>query len=356
MDLQNTPEQMLSLIDQPAFAVLDGHLTHVNHAAAGLLLEVGAEVSSLIRVGLADYESFTEGRLLLTLGIGKLNVSASVHPLGEYHLFVLDTPESDAAFRAYALAAQELRGSVSGLSAAVDHLIRMLPPELSSSHQTAGFYRSLNQIVRTIGNMSDAGRFALGYSRMAHNDLAALFYEILSAAAVKCSEAEIHLEFEVPREPVYTLSDPDMLERALWNLLSNAMKFTPKGGTIRARLIQKKNRLYFTMLDNGTGVDDRIGGNLFRMYRRSPSIEDGRFGLGLGMVLVQGTAAAHGGTVLLEKPADGGCRITMTIEVRTRANAEFRSPAIRFDYAGEMDHALLELSDVLPLSSYQPEK
>jgi len=74
----------------------------------------------------------------------------------------------------------------------------------------------------------------------------------------------------------------------------------------------------------------------------------------LGLSLVCSTAVAHGGTVLLDRPAGGGVRFTMSISLKREKGSEaiLRNSPLPFDYAGERDHALLELSDVLPAEAY----
>ena len=70
------------------------------------------------------------------------------------------------------------------------------------------------------------------------------------------------------------------------------------------------------------------------------------------MVLIRSTAAVHGGTVLVDHPDGVGTRITISFAIR-QGKATLRSPRMRIDYAGERDHALVELSDVLPAHLYR---
>ena len=81
-------------------------------------------------------------------------------------------------------------------------------------------------------------------------------------------------------------------------------------------------------------------------------MEDGRYGIGLGMVIIRTAAAAHSGTVLIQHPKDAGTRITMTLPIRQDTDPMVRSDLLRVDYAGEQNHRLLELSDCLPASAY----
>ena len=97
-------------------------------------------------------------------------------------------------------------------------------------------------------------------------------------------------------------------------------------------------------------------GTVYSRYRRQPGMEDNRFGIGLGMVLIRSTATAHGGTVLIDHPSEGGVRLTMTLAIKQNLDSAVRASIMQVDYAGERDHSLIELSDVLPSSLYETKK
>ena len=145
---------------------------------------------------------------------------------------------------------------------------------------------------------------------------------------------------------------PERLERAIYNILSNAMKHAPAGSSIDARLTRRGNKLYLSVQDSGSGIPSQLLASLYSRYRRQPGIEPMPSGLGLGMVLIRGTAVAHGGTVLIDQPLGQGTRITMSIAIRSSNGTTLRSNIMTIDYAGERDHGLLELSDVLPPKFY----
>ena len=98
---------------------------------------------------------------------------------------------------------------------------------------------------------------------------------------------------------------------------------------------------------------EQLRGSVYSRFRRGPGIEDHRYGIGLGMVLIRAAAALHGGTVLLDQ-ADGN-RLTMTIAIRESKDSMVRDNRLLVDYAGERDHRLIELSDVLPTEAYRKE-
>ena len=114
--------------------------------------------------------------------------------------------------------------------------------------------------------------------------------------------------------------------------------------------------LFLTVQDSGSGIAGEIRGNVHTRFLRQPGLEDSRFGIGLGMVMIRSAAAAHGGTVLIDHPQGCGTRITMSMAIRQDTDSMVRSSMLQIDYAGDRDHALIELSNVLPSTPYSAKK
>lgn len=338
----------LNLLIRPGFYVEEGRITQVNAAAQGLLLEPGMDIGPLITSGLESYQNFQTGCLYVQLTLSGMAFHGCVTKDGDADVFILDADAGDTALQALSLAARELRAPLS----AVMHGVQAMREE--NNPQAASLNRGLYQLLRLVGNMSDAGR-GPGNARMETADLTAFFDELFEKTAVFAQSAGIRLEYQGLSKPLLCLADRELLERAVLNLLSNAMKFTPKGGTVRVTLFTGGTSLRLSVWDSGPGIAQEIQGNLFSRYLRQPGIEDSRFGLGLGMVLVRSAAAAHGGAVLIDQPEGWGTRVTITVALRREKAEVLRSPTMRIDYAGERDHALTELSDCLPVSLYKKE-
>lgn len=348
MEKKKESRDWLSLLIRPGFCVEAGKISWVNAAAQGLLLEPGMDIAPLITSGLESYQGFQDGCLYVQLTLSGTAFHGCVTKDGTADVFVLDADTGDTALQALSLAARELRTPL----AAVMHGAQVLGKE--DNPQAAALNRGLYQLLRLVGNMSDAGRSPAN-ARMETADLSAFFDELFEKTAVLAEAAGIRQEYQGLSRPLLCLADRDLLERAVLNLLSNAIKFTPKGGTIRVTLLAGSRSLRLSIWDSGTGIGQDIRGSLFSRYLRQPAIEDGRFGMGLGMVLVRSAAAAHGGAVLIDQPEGWGTRVTMTVALRRETAGVLRSPTMRIDYTGERDHALTELSDCLPVSLYQKE-
>ncbi len=350
--------QMLDLMVCPAFCVKDGTITAVNAAAAQQLLTAGTPVADILATGQQEYADFEGGCLYLTVNIANALRGASVKRVGDLDVFVTERDTEQAELQALALAALELRTPLSNMRSVADDLFPL--PCVSENEEAAEYAafinRSIYRMHRIIGNMADAYFYTRDEApSMEIRDIGALLEEQFRQNAELLGTIGIDLRFTGLREIAYGLVDSEKLERAVSNILSNAGKYTPKGGTIDAKLTRKGNMLYLTVHDSGSGIPDEVMSSVYHRYMRQPGIEDGNQGIGLGMVLIRSAAAIHGGTVLIEKSADQGTRLTMSIPIRQDSSL-VRSPAPRVDYAGELDHKLIELSEKLPVSLYRTEK
>lgn len=340
---------LLDMIPRPVFLVNDQIVTATNSAAAALMVLPDTPVRELIRLGADAYEELEEGCVCLTLQLGGRDHSASVTRRPEGDLFLLEQEEDTGEFRALALAAQDMRPMLSNALNQAEALLSILPEDRKTTG--ASLNRSLYQLLRRLGNMTDTSRLSTSFHPETRN-LTALFQEFLEKAGVLAEHKGITLTYQPLPELVLGLVDTCQLERAVFNILSNALKFTPPGGQVQASLTRSGRTLRFTVTDSGSGMDREILDTLFYRALRHPSVEDSRCGMGLGMVLIRTVAANHGGAVLVDRTRDGGTRITMTLSIRQSSDTSLRCPDFCPDYTGERDHCLVELSDCLPSSLY----
>lgn len=354
MEQQNHTQGILDQFLTPAFSVKDGIISQINYEAQRRMLQPGTSISSLLDTDLHAYNDFTGGCLYLTLHILDQDFGAAVTRQDGFDLFVMDHEIEQQQLRSFALASRELRAPLAEIICAADSLLSKLDDGSHTDDEAATISRSIHRLHRLVCNMSDAARYTSEPdANQSIRNLCAIFDEAFERSAALAEHAGITLHYTSASTDVYGLADEEMLQRAVYNLISNALKFTPKGGRIDAKLTLRGSRLYLTVQDSGTGVPEKLRSSVFRRYQRSATVEDGHFGIGLGMVIVRAAAVAHGGTVLLEQPEGQGARFTMTLAVRQVSSGALRTHTVTSDYAGERDRGLLELSDVLPLSAYK---
>lgn len=350
MKNQNLMPDWLSRSNCPAFTVTDHVITACNQAAEALLLSPGTDVRSLLLTGKEEYIAFQRGCLYLQLALSSRGYGAVVTREGNTDLFLLDQEPEAADLRSLSLAARELRNPLSNLMIAADGLSRQTSEDPAVQELLARLNRSLHQMHRLVNNMSDAARSNLLTPTGIH-DWSRLLYDIFEKIQTHLSDTKVTLSYEGPQEPIYGYANEGQLERAVLNIVSNAMKFMPEGGEIQARLTRNQNMLHLSILDSGSGIAENVLGTIFNRYQRQPGIEDSRYGIGLGMVLIRSAATDHGGTVLIDCPEGCGTRVTMTMAI-SQDRSLLKTPVIP-PVLDNSRTVLLELSDCLPWEHYK---
>lgn len=341
--------QFLDMLPQPAFLVRSGSIAYANPAAAGCLLEAGQPITPLLYTGAEEYAAFDGGTLCLQLQHSASLWDVTVTRSNDGDLFVLEPAQEDPALQALSLAAMDLRTPLNTAMQEAELLLRALPQEKASD--AALLKRSLYQLLRRVSNMSDAARYQENPTGAPElQDICAVLDEIFEKAAAMAETAGIRLRYQGLTECHICPVEAERLERAVYNLIVNAAKFSEPGAVIEATLRRRGRSLALTVADSGSGIPAALRGQLYNRYQRQPGLDDSRHGLGLGMVLIRAAAAAHHGTVLLET-GNTGTRITLTFSL-AQPVGQLRSPLLRTDYAGDLDHSLVELSDVLPPEAY----
>lgn len=353
MEERNDVLGMLDMMIRPGFCVKEKRIIRVNQAASGLGLTTGMDVEAIMQTGQEEYRDLSRGTLYLTLKLTGGACGASVSRLEDVDVFLLEQEADDQELRAMALAARELREPLSSVMITAERLFPMtaLEEDPRLQDQVARLNKGLYQILRVLGNMSDANRMG-GLSGQEMRELGSFFGELFERAREMLAYTGLTLRYQGLPGPVYGLVSTEQMERAVLNILSNALKFTPQGGNIDVSLARRGRFLRLSVWDSGPGIAENLRSSVFSRYLRQPAMEDSRYGIGLGMVLIRRAAADHGGTVLLDQPEGKGTRVTMTMDLSRRPDPNLRSRILTVDYTGERDHWLVELADSLPPEAF----
>ncbi len=120
------------------------------------------------------------------------------------------------------------------------------------------------------------------------------------------------IEFDVDLDTVHYYGNKNVLHHVWSNLLNNAIKFSPNGGTVKMRLFQENEEVVFYVEDNGPGLSEEAKKHLFdKFYQADTSHKEE--GNGLGLALVKNIVSLCDGEISAENMTDGGCRFTVTL-------------------------------------------
>ena len=157
----------------------------------------------------------------------------------------------------------------------------------------------------------DAGSFTLTLEEV---NLRAVVWQACEVLDTQARDAGVTVRVALPHGPVQVVGDKAQLERALINLVSNAVKFTPPGGEVTVRVRRAPDAVTVAVEDTGMGVPEDEAHRLFeRFFRSSTAQVNAVQGTGIGLTLVASIAHAHHGEVGYEPRPGGGSVFSMTI-------------------------------------------
>jgi signal transduction histidine kinase len=142
-------------------------------------------------------------------------------------------------------------------------------------------------------------------------DLAALVHQVVVAWRPAAEAAGHTLEARIP-ERLFVKVDPVAIERVVSNLVSNAVKYTPRGGKLEIELVTG-DVLRLSVLDSGPGIDADLAGRLFGRFERASGSDRKHTGTGIGLALVKQLVEAHGGTVAALPRTSGGTEMRVEL-------------------------------------------
>lgn len=200
-----------------------------------------------------------------------------------------------------ALLSHELRNPLSPVIAMVGELeaIGSDKPEVRRALEV--IRRNVELEARLIDDLLDVTRIAKGKLQLSFEGASA--HEILRRAYEICREEidvkQQHVEFKLRAERPYTEADPARLQQVFWNLIKNAVKFTPvEGRIIIETLNPTPGELEIKITDTGIGIEEAKIGKIFNAFEQGQSSITRRFGgLGLGLAISKAMVAAHGGRI-----------------------------------------------------------
>lgn len=210
--------------------------------------------------------------------------------------------------------AHELRTPINAIMGCVQMLEITLPEGDAENRRYVEMIRSNgSQMLRMVNNAVDLSR--LGAGRMkpqpVRMDLAERLGVIGQSLGINARKRQISLSLALPGEPVPACVDPDMFERVVLNLLSNALKYTPMGGAVELRLTCEGGWARVAVRDTGVGIAPE---NLHKVFERYWQADASRVNSsGIGLSLVHSMVEVMGGQIAVSSRLGEGSTFTVTL-------------------------------------------
>jgi signal transduction histidine kinase/DNA-binding response OmpR family regulator len=210
----------------------------------------------------------------------------------------------------------ELRTPLQAIFAWVD-ILRQRPSDVALLAQAADVVeRSAQAQMRLIGDLLDVSRIARGQLQLERDsvELAAVVRLALDTVRPMAAAKHIAISFGAAAEDCWVDGDATRLQQVVWNLFSNAVKFTPEGGRVEVSLAAAANQLQLRVQDSGPGIPAAFLPHVFERFRQADSsAARPHGGLGLGLAIVRHLVELHGGEVAAENAAGGGAAFTIRL-------------------------------------------
>jgi PAS domain S-box-containing protein len=179
--------------------------------------------------------------------------------------------------------------------------------------------RNAKMQVQLIEDLLDISRIITGKLRLDVRllDLPPIIHGALDAVRPAAEAKNVTLDVVLDSRAGPVHGDADRLQQVLWNLLANAVKFTPKRGRVQVRLARANSQVQITVSDTGQGIAPDVLPRIFdRFWQADSSSTRAHGGLGIGLALVRHLVELHGGTVSAASPGEGqGATFTVNVPV-----------------------------------------
>ena len=221
-----------------------------------------------------------------------------------------------------ALLAHELKTPLVTVRQACSLLVDGVAEPLSDNQ-----HKLVEVILQGIVTLEGMAREILEMARASHHDLAMhcspvalldVVHGSCAALAFQARAMEVTLVVDGPITLPPVWADGERLSHVVQNLVTNAVRYSPRGGEVVVRLVGEGMRQVVRVRDHGAGIDPEDLPRLFLPFARGREVRDGQ-GHGLGLHLCQRVVIAHGGRIWVEQPVGGGSEFCFELPVDRRA-------------------------------------
>jgi two-component system, sensor histidine kinase and response regulator len=224
----------------------------------------------------------------------------------------------------------------------------------------------LLELINDILDLSkvEAGKAVLHISEFSLSQVARQSLKLLKEKA-RTGAVELKLDLEVAAEHEYFAADLRRIKQILYNLLANAVKFTPPGGQVTLRVEAEENAAIFQIQDTGIGIPESQLSLLFQKFQQLDSSYQRRYeGSGLGLALTKQLVELHGGWIEVDSREGQGSLFTVQIPTQPlpsqhpdasnrREDSEFTTPTGRIVLIEDHEETATLMCDILTTAGYQ---
>ncbi len=215
----------------------------------------------------------------------------------------------------------ELKTPMTTIGGYVDGILDGTIPQEKHRHYmqiVSGETKRLSRLVRSmldISRLQDQG--GIPDEQKLRFDLEETIGQVLITFEQKILSKDVHVDVDMPEHPVYTLANPDYITQVIYNLLDNAVKFCPQGGSLGITVKEGNNKAYISVFNDGDTIPAQELPLVFdRFHKIDKSRAQNRDGWGLGLYIVKTIVCSHGENISVSSK-DGRTVFTFTLPLVT---------------------------------------
>jgi PAS domain S-box-containing protein len=221
-----------------------------------------------------------------------------------------------------AVLAHELRNPLAPIRSAVEILKRTEVAGQIGAKTTAMMERQVAQMTRLVEDLLDVSR--IGQDKFAVDrvpvDLASVVHYAIEVSEPMLESAGLRFSYALPAAPIYADADSARLAQAIGNILNNAAKFTPRGGSVTLVLERDGANALIRIRDTGIGIEESQLSRVFDMFMQTGASAERRDGLGIGLTLAKSLIERHNGRITVQSEGVGrGTEFVIHLPTRTEA-------------------------------------
>ena len=213
----------------------------------------------------------------------------------------------------------ELKTPLTSISGYSETLLTDQPDPETSQRFLQVILDNAHRMQRLVDSLLDLSRIESGgwKPRLEEMDLRSTISEVIDDYRDKSSASQVTMGMDLAPEAQVLVADPDAVRHVVLNLVDNALRYTPAGGTIVCRSRLEGEDIALSVSDTGAGITREHLPRIFeRFYRADPSRSREEGGTGLGLAIVKHLVEAHGGRVSAESILGRGTTITAYLPLR----------------------------------------
>ncbi len=177
--------------------------------------------------------------------------------------------------------------------------------------------RNAKSQAQLIEDILDVSRMITGKLRLNTEpvDIASVINAAIDSVQLAVDSKDLHLEVTLDPSARHTVGDSSRLQQVVWNLLANAIKFTPSSGSIEVKVLRAGDNMEIRVSDSGEGISPAFLPFIFDRFRQADGTSTRQHGgLGLGLAIVRHLVELHGGTIKAESAGEArGATFTITL-------------------------------------------